>query len=278
VTADASAATFRAAVIATLTPLPETTPLLLSGGTDSATVLAGLLALGRRPDCYTFRLGAHDTADVRVARSMAETFGLRHTIVTIPQDATTLLRDVRRVLRIIGTPRKVSVQCSHPFLYLAPALLADGHRAALTGLGADDRYGTTRQVAIVCRRGDAAACTAARRAQATRPDASDVAIMATCDHLGLRLLPIFHDARLSELLLRMPYAEIHRPVQKGIALRAFPEFWRRGAWYRRNASLQVASGLRAWHDTLLRSPVNRRGRRAVAALYRDLLAEERGHV
>src|SRR5690606_20762498 len=115
--ADASAATFRAAVIATLTPLPETTPLLLSGGTDSATVLAGLLALGRRPDCYTFRLGAHDTADVRVARSMAETFGLRHVVVTIPQDATTLLRDVRRVLRIIGTPRKVSVQCSHPFLY-----------------------------------------------------------------------------------------------------------------------------------------------------------------
>lgn len=270
---DARAAAFREAVLAILEPLPRETPLLLSGGTDSATVLAGLLALGRSPACYTFRLGAYESPDVRVARMMAETFGLRHTIVTIPRNDETLIADVRRILAITRNPRKTHVQCGHPFLYLAPAIIADGHQTALTGLGADDLYGTTRQLAIACRRSDDAACSQARRAHASRPTASDYSIVAVCQHFGLRLVPIFRDPRLRELILATPYRELHRPTQKGIALRAFPEFWRRGAWYRRNMNLQVASGLREWHDTLLRSPVNRRGARTVAALYRDLLSE-----
>lgn len=64
---------------------------------------------------------------------------------------------------------------------------------------------------------------------------------------------------------------MNKPRQKAPALIDFmSEFKACGVW-RRNVNLQCASGIREWHEELLSDRVyNVRGRKAVAALYRDV--------
>ena len=69
-------------------------------------------------------------------------------------------------------------------------------------------------------------------------------------------------------------AIINYPFQKGIAVRAFPEFWGLRPWRRRRDPLQVGSGIRAWHDELLSSAaLNRRGSRLVVGVYNEMARE-----
>lgn len=272
-----AANSFRERLLGILRPLDPGTPLLLSGGTDSATILAALLALDRHPVCYSFRLGSFDSPDIRVARSMTATFGLEHRVVTIPRTPETLVADIRQILRIIpvdaASPRKTHVQCAHPFLYLAEAVAGDGFPAALSGLGADDLYGTGRRATQGYREQGEAWCRKFRTELANSPHVSDFAIRAVCAAYTLDLIQPYREPALRDFILATPYAELHQPVQKGIALRAFPEFWKRGTWYRRNQNLQVVSGIREWHDTLLSSPLNTRGAKVVTPIYRALLQE-----
>jgi hypothetical protein len=65
-------------------------------------------------------------------------------------------------------------------------------------------------------------------------------------------------------------------IQKGIAWRAFPDFWSRPGYWRRNKSFQVSTGIREWHDdVLLNDPEMNPGGRAqrVVAVYNRILEE-----
>lgn len=266
-------AAFRGAVLDILDTIAPTTPLALSGGVDSATLLAGSLALGRRPPCYTFRLGDYDSPDVRVALSMADTCGVPLTVLSIPRTEDTLLADIREVIQLTGATRRTHVQTAQPFLRIARAVAADGHDALLAGVLADDLYGTGREAQFALRRGGESEARAYRE-QAFRGEGNSVHSIERATRAGgVRLLLPYRDDRLAALLLATDLRDLHRPIQKHIAVAAFPDFWHADGWYRRNSSLQVDSGVRAWHDTLLDSPLNTRGVRDVAALYRDLAKE-----
>ena len=69
-------------------------------------------------------------------------------------------------------------------------------------------------------------------------------------------------------------ADINFPRQKGIALRAFPSFFKEAKW-RRNSPHQIDSGLRQLHDTLLSdTTLNTRQNKAVIAVYNNLKKEQ----
>ncbi len=55
--------------------------LLLSGGLDSAVLLAQIADSGGRPECMTFNYGQRHVREVACAESLAMAFGCRHTIV-----------------------------------------------------------------------------------------------------------------------------------------------------------------------------------------------------
>jgi len=265
--------TFRSLMIAAVAATPETSPVLLSGGVDSATIVASSLALGRVPPCYTFQLGGSISPDLTVTRQMASTFGLPLTVTTIPWTAETLDADVRRVLRITRNPTKTHVQCAHPFLYMAAAIAQDGHRACLMGMAADDLYGTMRDVQVALHAEGEAVARQMRTEHFFDPKVSDWSCSAVARHYGVVLIDPYRDERVAAFVLGLDMAKIHRRRQKALALAAFPEFWSQGAWVRPNASLQVVSGLRAWHNSLLSSPVNRRRSVAVRGVYTDFMAD-----
>jgi asparagine synthetase B (glutamine-hydrolysing) len=247
----------------------ENVPLLLSGGTDSGTILAAQLALGGRPDLYSFRIGDKDHEDVRVARLMAETFQLTLQVVDIPRTEEQLVADLAAVSRFVDRPiRKSHVQCAQPILHLSRRLQRDGHRRAIAGTGGvveDNR----RCAVLLAREGEYAARTLRRKNLLELAGSATESMHRAAAACEVEMVEPFSSQPFADYSLSLDMADINRPKQKGIALRAFPEFWVSG-WYRPNSPLQVNSGIREWHDTLLSSSWNVDDNKDVAAVYRRM--------
>lgn len=264
--------TFRELFLASMAKTDPTAALFLSGGVDSATNLAAALHLGRRPTCVTFRVDGIESRDVATARAISNSFGLALIESCVPADIGRVIADTRRVLRIIGKAKKTHVQCSHPFLYMGKAMLDFDISKATWGMRAV--WGISRDVAIAqAREGDLAAI-ALRHQHFADPDFSENSIERVLATFGVTVQNPWRAPAFAEFFLNLTMKELHKPFEKAVAVEAFPEFWGRGAWRKPADNLQIGSGLRALHDKLLLSPVNRKGRLAVVAVYRDMLDEE----
>lgn len=250
-------------------------PLLLSGGVDSATILAAQLSLGVKPDCYTFYLQPARSNDSNVSSKMASVYGFRHRTIEMPRDDEKLIADVRAIIAQIGNSFKTHVQCSHPFLYLAPAVAADGHDAALMGMGAGSLWGDNKEAAFERGRSGDEGFREFRKMCHKHPENSEVSCAKVAANLGVKLSDPYHYEPLAQYMLELDFQHLHKPKQKYLAVAAFGEFWRQGAWYRKNSNLQIESGLRQWHDTLLQSPLNEKLQsKSVVAIYNAIARGE----
>lgn len=242
-------ARFRELFLAAVEATPDA-PLMLSGGVDSATVLAASLELGRKPFCVTFRLGDRDSEDAAVARKMTAAVGVEAEVVTIPRTPETLVADVRRVLAAGCKPLKTHVQCSQAFLYLCPAVRRRGADSALYAILADEYWGTDREAAFALRR-SRAEFDAHRSGLVSDSSTSTYSIEQVAAVEGVALHTPWRNPALGEFMMGLSFEEMNRPRQKYLCLAAFPDFWKRGAWYRRNGPFQIVAGIREWHAAVL---------------------------
>ncbi len=272
---------WRAALLATLEPIPPDTPLLLSGGMDSLALLAALVELGRRPFLATYRLADRPSADSAMAGAVAADYGLPLAELRLRVDAESVERLVRTVIGVLGTARKTAVECASPTLLLALELHRRGYGRVIAGSGGIVEDNRSFVIALRAAGGtETPALRAYRRSQLLGTAGSGSATEAmwrAAAAAGVTLVEPYSTEPLASTALSIPAAELNRPRQKGIALRAFPSFFGypdRLRYWHRNCSLQSASGLReAFAAVLLDSPrLNARRHRAVRGVYGDLLA------
>jgi asparagine synthetase B (glutamine-hydrolysing) len=230
-----------------------TPALLLSGGTDSSTVLWTLIDCGLSPHCYTFTLQGTPSPDLPAARKIAKHHGLKLTEVVIPRRLDVLKADVERAVDV-GARKKTHVQCLQPLLHLLPAIDEQQASDAI-------RHGKDRRLFRQVRE--------QRFADETTSGFSFWRSVA--QQHGKELCVPYRDRDLVGWLLSQSWEQLNKPRQKMPALAGFmPEFKSCGVW-RRNVNLQCASGIREWHEELLADKsYNVHGRRSVAALYRDV--------
>lgn len=246
-------------------------PLFLSGGVDSSTLLAALLELGEEPVCYSFTFGSKESEDVLVARDICRRFGLRQIVVHVPSGIAAVERDIREAIRLMGRkPLKTHVQCGIPFMHLARAARSDGFCKALSGITADDVLGTSKNAFIARSKGGEEAYAEHRKKDAENPSNSYFSCARIASACGVEIVAPYKNEALREAVLGMTFDELHKPRKKSALLKAFPEFWAQGSWYRPNKNLQIVSGLRDYHDRLLQSPLNRGGHKSVAGIYSDI--------
>lgn len=253
--------------------LPDA-PILLSAGMDSGTILAGSLALGRLPACYTFHVGESDSVDSGLAVKMCEHYGLALTNVSIPRNQVQLVADIILIMRRFDTRRKTAIQCAQPLIHMGRALAADGFDKAYCGTGGvveDNRKCAVllHQYGEGAARRYRASSLVARGAEGSATRFMHLAIESE----GVELLEPFVADGWREYSLNLPMAVINYPKIKGIAALAFPEFWLENNWYRINSPMQVNSGLREWHDTLIQSEYNHRRSKSVIGVYNDLFRD-----
>lgn len=248
-------------------------PLLLSGGMDSVTILVAQRALGHRPLCVAFTIGGQDNADTRAARHAADALDVPLDVVDLPRDVDRLAADIRRLSRsLTGPPRKAVIQCAQPVMWMAEHLAAAGHGDALIGTGGiveDNR----KCAVLLHQQGEDAARELRRSNLLDWHNSATGAMIATGAAFGVALHQPYTHQPFADYSLSLDMAEVNRPRQKGVALRAFPEVFTRYPLWRANQPLQMGTSLREWHDTLLNSPYNRRGSKAVIGVYRDLVKD-----
>jgi asparagine synthetase B (glutamine-hydrolysing) len=249
--------------------------LLLSGGVDSATMLAAALACGHKPKVFTFRLSNYVSADFRVAESMANTFGCEFTPVMIPMDGARLEADVRAIIKLTSSSQKTHIQCSHPFLYLCEQAQRFGAKRFVYCGGGSDLYGDGRK-AMIAYHQEGEDAYRAKRAHDAAPDVwgSSASIIKLCQSFGMEIYDPYLRPEVVAFFVSLNFADMHKPKQKYIGLAAFPEFWKRGAWYRESSNFQINSRLREFHDTLLQSPLNIHGHKSVVGIYNRIKNEQ----
>ncbi len=242
--------------------------LLFSGGTDSLTVLWSLLEIGARPTCYTFHLEGIRHVDLVVSERVAAEANVPLRVVTIPRDIVALEGDVRASVLRFQTARKTHVQCLYPMLHVAPVV---AERQVFTGLNADDWWGSAKSDAINCAKDHAEFD---RRRRKRRADLTASGFQFWRDlfagHGGELCCP-YRDEAVVDWMCARSWPELMRPQQKQPAIDGYRAEFERHACYRRNDNLQCGSKIREWHDALLATPVNVRGRSQIQQLYRDML-------
>ena len=246
-------------------------PLLYSGGVDSSTVLACLLSLGVKPVLYNFQFGEYASEDNKVAKSVALHFDLDLRIVKVPRDEKSLFCDAKKVIKSLNISTKTHVQCSIPFLYMSRQIAKDGYNQCFMAMAADDLLGTDRHANVAFYSGGEQQFRQYRKQKIDDSSASDFSCMKIAKQNHVEVIDVFRDKRVINFLLQKTMRELNRPKQKQILLNAFPEFWGAGKWYRKNKSLQVVSGIRDAHDTLLESRYNLRSHKAMVGIYNDIL-------
>lgn len=282
---DPVAAKWREALVETVRPYAEDgLPLLLSGGVDSGSIHAACLELGHRPKCYAYTLYVPDdptfeiSQDFVVARRAAIASGCEWKGVWIDRTFKQLEADVREVIETLRVSRKTSVQCAQPLLYLLRAVLGDGSDRVIAGTGGVVLDG--RSVMVLRADEGEEAAREFRRAKLRdrwNPDTATGQMHRLAGKMKMRLEEPFSEEPVSSVGLELDLDEMNRGPRgfgtKGIAVRAFPEYWQRPGRYRGATPLQVGGGVREWHDSLLDSPLNRRDAKRVNAIYNDLLKE-----
>lgn len=267
---------WREALLETLRPYRDL-PLLLSGGMDSVALYAGLRALGSNPVCFTYRVEDRPSADVAAAARICREQGSRLVIDAVPADRASIERDVRYIVARIGTGRKSAVECAVPVWYMTRSVHFSGFTAVLSGDPGIVEDNRAFSVGIL-QEGETERWAAYRRQRLYRRaedgvDASEAMRMAAADW-GVMIIQPYALDPLSEVGLSIPVADINSPRQKGIALRAFPDFFGypdRLRYWRKNTSLQSASGLREAYAEAFG-----RGQRSVVREYNRLLRESTG--
>lgn len=125
---------------------------LVSGGMDSAAILALAREASRDVVAYTARLNDR-SADLAAARRMCEEWQVPLMEVPVPPVTAAALE---RAALAIEIPSKAQVEIALPCLALAEAIQSDGYKGVLSGEAADELFGGYGNMAIqAAREGDA---------------------------------------------------------------------------------------------------------------------------
>lgn len=240
--------------------------VFLSGGVDSTCCLLSCVDLGLDITAYTFYLQGHVSQDLLASRAITKKLGIKLKEVVVPYSIDRLKEDAKRIIKEYKTTKKTAVQCIHPFLYIMPQVKEND---IVSGLYADDLYGTSRKGNIIGHNSKQE-FDVFRKNQIAQQDYSCVYIKECAKRHGKNLVTPFIGGTTEEYLMGLDWNQMNGKRPKEIAIKAFDDYYRENAWYRKNSNLQVNSGIREYHDLLLKTDLNKRNHRSVVGVYNDI--------
>jgi asparagine synthetase B (glutamine-hydrolysing) len=245
--------------------------VLFSGGTDSLTCLFSLMELGIKPTLYSFHLENTIHRDIEISKQVAEYYELNHVIIEIKRDITQLQNDVKYLIETFKISRKTNVQCTYPFLHVLPQIK---EKFIVSGLCADDLYGTAKSVAIKGGK-DKVVLDDIRRKTLSSLDSSaykSIKELVENVHEKVFITP-YRSQEVIDYMFQFSWAEMNKPKQKQIAYSAYQYYFEKQNIYRKNTNLQVGSKIREWHSELVNTELNKNDRHRVDEIYKDIARE-----
>ena len=248
--------------------------LLFSGGLDSLSVLLSCLDISVKPHLYTFRLDNYMSEDILTSRRIASIYNLELTEVVLDTNKIDLISDIKYMIKEFNIKKKTQIQCIHPFLYVLPRI-KEG--VILTGLCADDLYGTPRSMAKHSK--DIEYFKKIRNDKFKNLESSSyIFIKRLCEkHFKTLITPYKESQDIADFMISKTYKELHSPKQKYIMYTDYRDEIDKHKLYRRNSNLQCNSKIREWHDKLLLDKeLNKENFKSVVGIYNKLYKEIKG--
>ncbi|WP_323731922.1 asparagine synthase-related protein [Clostridium sp.] len=249
----------------------EKVALLFSSGMDSLSILLSCLEVGIKPRLYTFYLDNHVSDDVNRSREVAKILNLDLTEIKIDTHVVNLESDIELIIKTFKTQRKTAIQCIHPFLYVIPKVR---EKYILTGLCADDLYGTARSMAKLGN--DYKKFDETRLKRLKDETASSYCYIKRIaeEQDKILLVPYKENQEIISYMLGLNYKEMNSPKQKNIMYEDYKDILEEYKLYRRNSNLQCDSKIREWHDTLLQDKtINSKNNKSIVAIYNKIYKE-----
>lgn len=249
----------------------ESTALLFSSGMDSLSILLSCLEVGINPHLYTFYLDNHISEDIKRSREICKKLNLNLTEIKIETQKDKLKDDIEFIIKKFKTKRKTAIQCIHPFLYVIPKI---DEKYVLTGLCADDLYGTARSVAKFGN--DYEKFNEIRYKKLKDKTASSYCYIKKIveGNEKIFLAPYKECEELLDYMLGLNYKEMNSPKQKNIMYEDYKDILEKYNLYRRNSNLQCDSRIREWHDILLNDKeINSNNNKSIVAIYNKIYKE-----
>lgn len=242
--------------------------LLFSGGMDSLSLLISCLDVGIKPHLYTFKLNYVESEDVLCARKIKDIFNLNYTEIKIDDSIEQLVDDVYHIIKKFKVKKKTQIQCIQPFLHILPNIKES---VVLSGLCADDIYGTSRKMQELGRKDEDEFFKKRLEKHNNIESSSYKFIKEICEDYNKQFIAPYKDNEiLVRYILNCGFKKLHSPKQKNIMYEAYKEEIDSYKLYRRNSNLQVNSGIRGWHDTLLNTGLNSKNYKSVVGIYNTI--------
>jgi len=243
--------------------------LEFSGGTDSTCLLFSLLALGYRPNLYTYRLEGIDSEDLLRAEYIADRYGLDLTVCEIPYDYEILVKDIKRLIRL-GIFGIVAIQVNHGHLYTSETITEP---LVLNGGGPDEFLGSYKDFMLNGSSQNKAIFDAFRRKKFSEPDfASRISLRKI--FTGREVLLPFTSQDILDYALRFSWEEINKPIRKGLLIKDYPELNDLPEKFQpKRGNQYFIAGVKEFHEVLLRSSYNRKGYKRIDGVYREIKRE-----
>ena len=259
--------------------IPDVYSLSLSGGIDSLQVLYALLDAGKPPtECITFKMQSIESPDLDASIEVCKKLGLKLNTVIIPDDAQTIYDDSVEIIKIIENPLKTHVQCTYPHKYMILAMCTK-HLVAGTWSG----YFLTAEKKVNIQRGKLAPDKFKkwyydfRKAEWEKPGHSFESIKKYVHSFGITYWEPYLDDELMNLSLKLDFYDWNCDVDgtfkhKYLQYMMYKDWFDKIGIWRRQASMQVVTGIRELHEQLLADPkMNVRNKKDLRAVYGDIL-------
>lgn len=261
--------------------IPNDYSLSLSGGIDSLQVLYALLDAKTPPvECITFKMKSLDSPDLEASEAVCKQLGLVLKTVIIPDDPQTIYDDSKEIINIIRNPKKTHVQCCYPHKYMLP-IMTTKHLVAGTWSG----YFLTAEKKVNINRNLMQPAEFAkwydefREEEWYKPGHSFESIKKYVEHYGITYWEPYLDDKLMDISLKLSFYDWNCNEDgtfkhKYLQYMMYKDWFDKVGIWRRQASMQLITGIKQKHMELLKSPIfNPRGKKDMRAVYGDILKD-----
>lgn len=245
--------------------------LLFSGGLDSLSILLSCLEIGITPVLYSFYLQSYESEDIQACRKIAKIYNLElNEIVINDTDINKLIEDIYNIIKKFKVYRKTMVQCIYPFTYIIPQIK---EKYIITGLCADDLYGTPRSMAKYYN--DPDIFNKIRESKISDPAASAYSYIKDLvnEYDKIFISPYKDDIQIIDYFRTLIYKDMNSPKQKYVMYQDYKVEIDKNKLYRRNQNLQCNSKIREWHDKLLSTELNIHKYKVINPIYKNIYTE-----
>tara|TARA_Y100000004_G_scaffold76103_1_gene85621 strand:- start:5379 stop:6263 length:885 start_codon:yes stop_codon:yes gene_type:complete len=247
--------------------------VLMSGGTDSLSIAIAAHDLGKKLNCYTFRIKGIDSPDSLASEKACQHFNWNLNIIDVPID--NIENDFFTLINKYQCRKKTHVECTFPFLYVYPNIR---EKYVLTGWAADGYYGVSKRANIHFKHTKELIDEFRRKYfgqldQNTQKFTVDNPVgikqqMLLSESINSVLVAPYVDKKVWDWMIQHDWKYFNKPYQKAPIFEAFPKL--KEIKKRDHLNLQLAANIPSYFEKLLdNDKINIHNRGRMIDLMRD---------